>query len=130
MVDTSALLALAIKGDRHHPRAVEFLKKQRADSFITSTFILDETATRLRALASARTAVDFVRAVLHSQRYTVVEVDSAILEQSLDRMVQWADQRLSLTDCSSFVVMDRLGVRNAFTFDSDFLRCGYQIYPS
>ena len=113
MVDTSALLALAIKGDRHHPRAVEFLKKQRADSFITSTFILDESATRLRALASARTAVDFVRAVLHR-----------------DRMVQWADRRLSLTDCSSFVVMDRLGVRNAFTFDSDFLRCGYQIYPS
>lgn len=36
------------------------------------------------------------------------------------RLEQFADTPLSLTDAISFEVMDRLGLKQAFTFDRDF----------
>ena len=37
-------------------------------------------------------------------------------------------RRLSLVDCMSFVVMGKLGVTQAFAFDADFEREGFQLY--
>ena len=44
-------------------------------------------------------------------------------------MARFADKRLSLTDCVRFELMERLGLRSAFTFDRDFRDCGFEIRP-
>jgi predicted nucleic acid-binding protein len=44
-------------------------------------------------------------------------------------MERFADKRLSLTDCSSFELMARLGLSGAFTFDRDFRDCGFEMLP-
>jgi predicted nucleic acid-binding protein len=44
-------------------------------------------------------------------------------------MSRFADKRLSLTDCASFELMDRLGLEGAFAFDPDFRDCGYRMLP-
>jgi predicted nucleic acid-binding protein len=56
-----------------------------------------------------------------------VELD--VLRGALDRMRRLHDERLSLTDCASFEVMERVGVDTAFTFDRDFRECGFRMMP-
>jgi predicted nucleic acid-binding protein len=44
-------------------------------------------------------------------------------------MARFSDKRLSLTDCASFELMERLRLEAAFTFDRDFRDCGLRMVP-
>lgn len=129
LVDSGALLALMIADDRHHPAAAEFVRRHPRTRFLLTNLILAEVVTRLRARAGALRAVDAGRRLLASARYDVVFVNAAITERALERMRQFEDKRLSLTDCVSFDVMDRLQLPAAFAFDRDFRDCGYAMVP-
>ena len=129
LVDTGALLALAIRKDRHHPAAVRFLKSVPHVRFVLTDLVLAELATRLRARAGAERAVAIVRDLLNSRRYEVVFVDRALFEAAIGKMATYQDKALSLPDCASFALMDQLGLETAFAFDADFRDCGFQIVP-
>ena len=129
LVDTGALLALALKNDRHHASAVRFLKSAPHARFVLTDLILSELATRLRARAGPERAAAIVRDLLNSRRYEVVFVDRRLLEAALGKMTQYQDKALSLPDCASFALMDQLGLDTAFAFDADFRDCGYQLLP-
>ena len=51
----------------------------------------------------------------------VTEADEAA---ALALIARYRDKDFSLTDATSFVVMDRLGLRHALSFDSDFRQYG------
>jgi hypothetical protein len=129
LVDTGALLALAMRRDRHHDAAVRFLRQNPQVRFVLTDLVLAEVATRLRARGNAQQAVGVVRDLLNSRRYEVVFVDRALLAQAIDKMEQCADKDLSLPDCASFALMDQLGLDVAFAFDTDFRDCGYRMVP-
>jgi predicted nucleic acid-binding protein len=130
LVDTSALLALYLADDRHHPEAVGFLQKTPRARFVLTDLILGELATRLAARAGPLRAVEVARGILASRRYEVMFLDGDLLGEALATMEGFADKRLSLADCASFALMRRLGVRRAFTFDSDFRDCGFEMLPA
>jgi uncharacterized protein len=129
LIDTSALLALAFRDDRNHQRARAFAQHNPAARFVLTELILSEVATRVRARAGAARAAAVARDLLESRRYAVLFVDSDVVQRALDHMVRFADKRLSLTDCASFELMNRLGLGAAFAFDDDFRDCGYQMVP-
>lgn len=129
LADTSALLALARKDDQHHDEARTFLRRSGPLHLVTSDLVLGELATRLRARASAAVAASVVGDYLRSRRCSVHFIDSELFEAALFRMTKHADKRLSLTDCASFELMDRLEISGAFTFDADFRNCGYRMAP-
>lgn len=129
LVDTSALLAFLLKDDRHHRAAVEFVRQQPARRFVLTNLVLSEVVTRMRARADAGRAAAAGRSLLDAQRYEVVFVDAPLMRSALARLEQFDDKRLSVTDCASFELMDRLGLGAAFTFDADFRHCGYEMRP-
>lgn len=129
LVDTSALLALLLRDDRHHAAAVAFVQSHPAVRFVWTELILNEVATRVRARAGAGRAVAIVRELLRSRRYELLLCEADLLEAALDEMARFADKRLSLTDCASFVVMRRLKLAAAFAFDDDFRACGLPMVP-
>jgi predicted nucleic acid-binding protein len=129
LVDTGALLALFLKNDQHHRRAVRFVREHPDVRYILTDLILSETVTRLRARASASHAVAIGRSLLDARRYDVIFVDAPLVAGALARMASYKDKRLSLTDCASFELMDRLGLAAAFAFDEDFRACGYAMAP-
>jgi predicted nucleic acid-binding protein len=129
LVDTGALLALTLKRDQYHVHAVAFARLHPHTRFVLTDLILAETVTRLRVRADARLAARAGRSLLASRRYEVLFVDAPLLTSALARLEQYDDKRLSVTDCASFEVMDRLGLTTAFAFDRDFPDCGYQIVP-
>lgn len=127
--DTSALLALLFPGDQHHRAAAAFARRSPKARFVMTELILAETVTRARALAGAQRAVGAADKFLASGRYELLFVDATLLRGALEKMSRFADKRLSLTDCTSFEVIDRLGLDGAFTFDRDFRDCGYRMLP-
>lgn len=129
LVDTGALLALLLRNDQNHDRAVTFLQAHPDRRFVLTDLILAEVVTRLRARAGAEVAVRAGRSFLGSRRYEVLFADVRLVGSALGRMAQYDDKRLSLTDCVSFEVMDQLGLSTAFTFDRDFRDCGYDVVP-
>ena len=129
LADTGALLALLMTRDQHHARAVGFLAAHPGARFVLSNLILAEVVTRLRVRAGAASAAEAGRNLLASRRYSVVFVDAPLVDRALARMEQYADKRLSLTDCASFELIDRLGLDGAFAFDRDFRDCGYRMVP-
>lgn len=129
LADTSALLALVMRNDQHHRAAVAFLRGRPEARFVLSELIFSELVTRVRARATAAVAVDLATGLLHSRRFQMLVVDEDVLGGALERMRRFADKRLSLTDCASFALMERLGLEAAFTFDRDFRECGYRMVP-
>ena len=92
LVDTGALLALAIQKDRHHGDAVRFLKSMPHARFVLTSLVLAELATRLRARAGTAKAVGLVRDLLNSRRYEVVFVDRPLLDAAVAKMERYADK--------------------------------------
>lgn len=129
LVDTSALLAFLLKADQHHRAAVAFVRNHPEVRFVLTSLILSEVVTRMRAHAGADRAAALGHSLLDAQRYDVVFVDTPLVRSALARLEQFDDKRLSLTDCASFELMDRLGLDSAFTFDHDFRDCGYRMHP-
>ena len=129
LADTSGLLALFRRDDAYHAVALRWLKQTPEARFLLTDLVLAETATRLAARAGAERAVAVASSLLASARYQVVFVDEPILRGALEKMAKHADKRLSLADCASFEVMDRLSLEVAFTFDRDFRDCGYAMVP-
>ena len=129
LADTSALLALFLRNDRNHEAAAEFVRGHPEARLVMTELILAEVVTLLRGRAGAERAVAAARDLLRSRRYELIFSDSEILTGALARMARFADKRLSLTDCASFEIMERLALDSAFTFDRDFRDCGYRMFP-
>ena len=59
----------------------------------------------------------------------LVCVGQKLREEGWKRFVKHKFPALSFADCTSFVVMDKFGITDAFTFDNDFRRAGDHILP-
>jgi len=129
LADTSALVALVVQTERSHREAVEFVKRNPHARFVITELILGELVTRVRVLRGAGKAVEVADDLMGSTRHEMVFVDLELIRGALARMAQFSDKRLSLTDCVSFELMERLGLTSAFTFDRDFLDCGFRMVP-
>lgn len=129
LADTSALLAVILREDAHHEAAARFVRSSPSIRFVLTDLVLSELATRLRARVGAERAVAIVRELLRSRRHELVFIDSAILEGALERMHRFSDKRLSLADCASMELVEKLRLPGAFTFDRDFRDCGIASFP-
>jgi uncharacterized protein len=129
LVDTSALIALFLPDERNHREAANFGRQKPEPGFVLTELILGELATRLRVRAGADHAVEVARDILRSRRYELVFTDPELLNGGLAKMERFSDKRLSLTDCVSFELMEKLRLSAAFTFDRDFRDCGFETVP-
>jgi predicted nucleic acid-binding protein len=129
LADTSALLALVLRDDACHEAAAAFARGSPKARYVVTEMIIGEVATRLRARSTAERAVGVVRELLRSRRYELLLIDADLLRGALTQMAHFQDKRLSLTDCASFEVMQRLGLEAAFSFDHDFRDCGFRMVP-
>ncbi len=134
--DTWGFLALANRRDDDHEPAAQ-ADRWRQDHgvvVVTSDYVLDETLTSIHATAGAGIALrflDLLEARIAARRVLLVEITSVRREAALVRFRRLAPDvpRLSFTDCSSFAVMEELGIEVAFTADRHFLRAGGTIHP-
>jgi len=128
-IDTGFFKALVDGEDDFHSKAKQIWGKLRTKNLrlITSNFIIDETLTVIRAKCSLKKAMKF-RDLLadNSQIVKIVRVTA------VDELGAWQWfvknwSKLSFTDCVSFSVMKRLGIKRVASFDKHFQRAGFEL---
>ncbi len=128
-VDTGPLIAFNDPRDQHHAdalRAFPILKQSRG---VTSIAVLTELATRGARLVGAPPLRSFIQTLMNGPYLTVVEIGTDLFKQALALQVKYEDQGLSLTDCTSVLLMREARINTIFTFDQAFRRLGFRILP-
>lgn len=118
-IDSSAWYAAYVPTDQHHDHVVSFLRAE-AGPFVTSDFIVDETITLLLARGERRRANKFGNDVLIKKTVRLEAVTAHDLVEAYHTFTRFSDKLWSFTDCTSFVLMRRLGLSVALTLDADF----------
>jgi predicted nucleic acid-binding protein len=91
---------------------------------VTTTYIVAETHALFLGRSGREAASAFLQNLLASSTERVRPSD---LDErgAVDVVFRYTDKNFSLTDAISFVVMERMGISVAFTFDRDFERYGF-----
>ncbi|NWG14523.1 MAG: PIN domain-containing protein [Acidobacteria bacterium] len=133
-VDTGGWIAVSVASDSLHQLAQTYYEDllSRRVSLFTSNFVLDETITRIRydiGHAAACRFWDLYEQAEGQQLVTTFWVDAAVTQKALQIFRKYSDQRFSLTDCSSFVLVKVHSITEAFSFDSHFELVGFIRQP-
>ena len=128
LVDTGAYFALAVPHDAHHSSAVRMLEAldRRPSRLFTTNFIVAET----HALLLTRRGRDLAARVLAQidrSSTTIVRVSDRDEQRAREVTHGYTDKEFSLTDATSFSVMERLRISVAFTFDRNFVQYGLAV---
>jgi uncharacterized protein len=125
-VDTGAYFALAFDGDDDHAAALaisQYLSREHRQ-LITTNFILAETHALLLNRLNRAIALRVLLSIYNSQT-RIIRVSQSDEELAREILQTYQDKDYSLTDATSFVVMQRLGIRSAFAFDRHFSQHGF-----
>ncbi len=127
-VDTSAWYAYFDNSDTDHPAAAEFMNNLPSP-VITSNYVIDETLTLLRTRIGYSLAVTIGKQFFAGRLAQLVRVAEKDEKAAFKLFTRYADKTFSFTDCTSFVVMQNLGIKQAFTFDKHFQQIGFNTLP-
>ncbi len=130
-VDTGALIALAMSTDRYHDQATAYFRAALAEGtrFVTSRPVLVEYIDGVTKRRGKPEAIAELRLLESTATIRIEPVTEEDWELGHQLFLRYDDQTVDLTDALSFAVMDRLGLKDAFTFDSDFAVHGLACLP-
>lgn len=135
LVDSWAWLGLYNESDSYHEVAVLAYNELLDAEYIlvTTNVILAETYTNLRRWASPSIAIGFgrtIRSVVETGALEIARVTAEDEAAAWEIFEKYADLRdLSFNDCTTFALMQRLGISEAFTGDKHFTIMGLVIHP-
>jgi len=128
-VDTSAWIALINKSDVFHLKAKtirDVLVRDDRQCLVTD-YVVVEIANSLSRIPWRSSAIQLINSIYASENINVVEIDKDIYVEAWKLYSERIDKEWSLTDCTSFVVMNRNGIAEAFTNDRHFEQAGFKI---
>ena len=130
-IDTGPFVARYVARDQYHSAAVDAWKDLARLGLpcYTSNFVLDETITLLGRRADHPFAAERARRIYASDRLTVLRPDADAETEAVALFTKFADQRVSFTDCVSFVLMRRQRIVRAFSYDRHFQHAGFRLWP-
>lgn len=122
--DTHYYLALLNPRDEWHAAALR-LSEDESLRVVTSEFVLMEVADGLADTTSRRLVGTLVAALRADRRTQVVRATGPLFNDALALYLRRPDKHWSLTDCTSFVIMNRRRIRRALTADRHFVQAGF-----
>ena len=127
-VDTSGLYALADHRDpvRAKARKVAEARAASGSRLVLTDYVLDEACTLAKARAGSFAASGLLKLVEASAGFRMEWVGPDRFEAAKAYFRKHADHDYSSTDCTSFVVMQELRLRDALTTDRHFAEAGFR----
>ncbi len=128
LVDTGAWYSFMDKSDRDH-RLVSTVLEEHFPFLLTSDFIVDETITLLRYRYGRHAAVMFGEQVYSGKLARLEFITKNDQQKAWRLFLKYNDHCFSFTDCTSFVMMEKLRLKTAVAIDNDFRTYGIHCLP-
>lgn len=127
-IDSSAYLALVDASDANHDAATETFRWLAAQRYrvYTPNVRLVECHALILTCVNRSVAARFLQNI-DAGTTVIVRVRASDKAHAKQIIYQYRDKDFSFNDALSFVVMERLGINYAFTFDSDFAQYGFSV---
>jgi predicted nucleic acid-binding protein len=123
--DSYYFLALWNPSDSRHQMAAQ-LARDRGTMVITTFWVLMEVADGLSRSRVRGMIPSFIRALRENHSVSIVPPTVEDFDMGLNLYSQRPDKDWSLTDCISFIVMERRGLTEALTGDRHFEQAGFK----
>jgi len=123
--DTSYFIALLSPADANHARAQEIAEELRRP-VVTSEYVVVEVGNFFRAPAAKARFRRFMHVVESDRGTQIVPASSTLLRQAIELFVSRKDKTWSLTDCTSFVIMQAHAITDALSADHHFEQAGFR----
>ena len=128
-VDTSVLLAILDADQPRHADVIDAWERSIVEErrLFTSNYVLVESfalVQRRLGLEALRALADVVVPVLRP-----LWIDEELHSAAVAALFAASRRKLSLVDCTSFELMRRHGLTEAFALDDDFVRQGFRLLP-
>lgn len=125
--DSGYWIALIDNRDQLHSRARTASARLNDVEIVTTQMALVETlASQAGSGERARLAATrLVERLAQSPQVEIIPQTDAQFQAAFERYAARPDQRWSLTDCASFIVMEQRGISEALAYDRDFEQAGF-----
>jgi len=123
--DTFFFFAFLSADDGAHREASAFYGAFDGE-LVTTEWILTELADGLSGISDRQAFVDFHSALRDDPTVKVIPSNNELFAAGVKLYAERPDKEWSLTDCISFVVMQREGLADALTGDRHFEQAGFR----
>lgn len=122
-VDTGGWFASIVPTDKNHEEARNWFMQNR-EPLITTNYVVDETLTLFKARGEFARALQIGERFFNGSLTGVYDLNSEDIAETWQVFKRFSDKEWSFTDCSSKVVMNKLGITHAFAFNGHFKQFG------
>lgn len=130
-IDTGAFVALRNRSEKEHQaarKALAYLVEAGVELH-TSNYVFAETYTALLVRVSRHEAIAWGRSLHSSRTIEIIRADEEIEDESWRILESHVDKNWSYVDATSFAIMAREHITDAFAFDSHFAQRGLRVIP-
>ena len=126
-IDSGGFYALISLESAAHEKAAAIMEESRRvrRRAVTTDYVLDETATLLRARGLTKQLAEFFRLTEASHALSIEWMTPDRFAAARQFMLKHLDQEFSFTDCVSFIVMKELRLTDALATDNHFRIAGF-----
>ena len=127
LLDTGGLIALTNTKDQRHGPACDLWAELYAhgNQLFTTSLVLVEYGDGMSRVDRRATALRLRDSLLAADLVRIIEVTPATEVAAWRMFERHQDKDWGVTDCASFVVMEGLKIREAFTGDHHFRQAGF-----
>jgi predicted nucleic acid-binding protein len=122
--DSYYFLALLNRRDQAHKQCLTY-SQSSIQPVMTTDWVLMEVGDALRHGPDRAAFMALLQDLEDDPDSTVVPADQGLLDQAIELFGSRPDKEWSLTDCTSFVVMQQNGLTQALTADHHFEQAGF-----
>lgn len=101
------------------------LISQCIGKLVTTDYIIDELVTLFVARDQRLNATAYVPSLLDGSFCQLHRIDETDFAEAWRLVQQFTDKQWSFTDCTSYAVMQRLGITEALSLDDHFRQFGF-----
>ena len=125
--DTSYWIAFLNEDDDLYEIAIKTTEKLFPMQIITSEMVLSELLNHVSKKGEnfRNAAVNFINQLNEDPNVVIMPQTSQLFTSAFQLYAQRQDKAWSHTDCSSFCIMEELGITEALTYDKHFEQAGF-----